>query len=76
VREDSRNRRKSIFKYFLYHRVSHNYRNYPRYKDLVVSTFSGKVLGFTADPAARDATGATMVNLCPEGGANASSKGG
>ncbi|CAD7928459.1 unnamed protein product [Amoebophrya sp. A25] len=40
------------------------------YKDLVVSTFSGKVLGFTADPAAQDATGAQMVDLCPEGGAN------
>ncbi|CAD7927953.1 unnamed protein product [Amoebophrya sp. A120] len=40
------------------------------YKDLVVSTYSGKVLGFTADPAAQDATGAQMVDLCPEGGAN------
>ncbi len=39
------------------------------YQDLMISTFSGKVLGFTADPAARDATGAAMVNLCPEGGA-------
>lgn len=38
------------------------------YKDLVVSTFSGKVLGFTADPAAQDATGAHMSHLCPEGG--------
>lgn len=34
-----------------------------------MSTFSGKVLGFTGDPAARDATGATMADLCPEGGA-------
>lgn len=41
-----------------------------RYKDLVASTYSGKVLGFTADPAAQDATGAQMVDLCPEGGAN------
>mmetsp|Transcript_27744 Transcript_27744/g.70006 ORF Transcript_27744/g.70006 Transcript_27744/m.70006 type:complete len:784 (-) Transcript_27744:706-3057(-) len=43
------------------------------YKDLVASTYSGKVLGFTADPAAQDATGAQMVDLCPEGGANPAS---
>ena len=30
------------------------------YKDLIASTFSGKVVGFTADPAAQDATGAQM----------------
>ena len=42
-----------------------------RYRDLLASTFSGKIVGFTADPAAQDATGAQMVDLCPEGGASA-----